>query len=254
MRRFLLAPVAALLASLTVPPVLAAEEGPALAKQAWSWIGVTGQYDRAQLKRGFQVYHDVCSNCHSLKLIAYRNLSAIGLSGDEIKTIAAEKQVTDGPNDQGDMFQRPAKASDHFVPPFPNDQAARASNNGALPPDLSLIVKGRKGGPDYIYAILTGFKDAPADFKMNDGMNYNTAFAGNQIAMPPPLSDGVVTYADGTPNTKEQEAKDIVAFLNWASEPELELRHALGIKVLAFLVILTGVFYVLKRKVWANVH
>jgi cytochrome c1 len=191
-----------------------------------------------------------------LKLVAYRNLSYLGLSPDEIKAVAAEKQVTDGPNDAGDMYQRPAKPSDRFVSPFPNDQAARASNNGALPPDLSLIVKARKGGPDYVYAILTGFKDAPADFKLPDGMNYNEAFsAGNKaIAMPPPLVDGTVTYADGTPSNKEQLAKDIVAYLNWTAEPELDYRHSLGIKVLAFLVVLTAVFYALKRKVWANIH
>ncbi len=154
------------------------------------------------------------------------------------------------------MYQRPARPSDRFVSPFPNDQAARASNNGALPPDLSLIVKARHGGPDYVYAILTGFKDAPAGFHLNDGMNYNEAFTAgqHQIAMPPPLADGTVTYADGTANNKEQLAKDIAAFLNWTSEPELDYRHSMGIKVLAFLVLMTAIFYALKRKVWSDVH
>lgn len=252
MRKFLLSTIAAgLLAAAT--PVLA-NEGPALEKQDWSWLGVFGQYDKAQLRRGWQVYHDVCSNCHSLKLVAYRNLSYLGFSEDEIKDFAAEKQVTDGPNDQGEMFQRPARAADHFVPPFANEQAARVANNGALPPDLSLMTKARKGGPDYVYAILTGFEDPPADHVVPDGMYYNKAFGGGNIGMPPPVSDDIVTYADGTKATKEQISKDVVAFLNWTAEPELDVRHSLGVKVLGFLVVLTAMFYALKRKIWADVH
>ncbi len=252
MRKFILSTVAAALVA-AVSPVLA-EEGPEPAHQSWSWVGIFGQYDKPQLRRGLQVYHDICSNCHSLKLVAYRNLAYLGLSEDEIKDMAAEKQVQDGPNDQGDMYQRPARPSDYFVPPFPNEPAARVANNGALPPDLSLITKARAGGADYIYAILTGFADAPADVTMADGMNYNTAFPGHQIAMPPPISDDQVTYADGTKATKEQIAKDAVAFLNWAAEPELDLRHNLGLKVLGFLFVLTVMFYALKRKIWADVH
>ena len=251
MRKLILSTIAA--AVVTITPALAQESHEA-SHQSWPWVGVFGQYDKAQLKRGFQVFREVCSNCHSMKLVSYRNLGYLGFSEDEIKDIAAEKQVQDGPNDQGDMYQRPARPSDAFVPPFPNDQAARVANNGALPPDLSLITKAREGGADYVYAILTGFADAPADFKMNEGMNYNTAFPGHQIAMPPPISDDSVTYADGTKATKEQIAKDAVAFLNWAAEPELDLRHNMGLKVLGFLFVLTVMFYALKRKIWADVH
>jgi ubiquinol-cytochrome c reductase cytochrome c1 subunit len=252
MRKFLLSTLTAALLAAALPAL--AEEGPAPKAQDWPWQGVFGHYDRAALRRGFQVYREICSNCHSLRLVAYRNLSALGFDENEIKEIAAEKQMQDGPNDQGEMFQRPAKPSDHFVPPFPNEQAARLANNGALPPDLSLIVKARAGGPDYIYGILTGFTDAPAGFNVNEGMYYNEAFPGHQIAMPPPISDDAVTYADGTKATKEQIAKDAVSFLAWASEPQLDQRHNLGLKVLGFLFVLTVMFYALKRKIWADVH
>lgn len=253
MRKLILSTLAALSMAAALP-ALAAEEGPALEHQNWPWLGVFGKYDQAQLKRGFQVYHDVCSACHSLNLVAYRNLTAIGFTEDEIKTLAAEKTVKDGPNDQGEMFDRPARPSDHFVPPFANDQAARAANNGALPPDQSLLVKARKGGPDYVYALLMGYVDPPEGFTVNDGMNYNTVFPGHQIAMPAPIVDDAVTYADGTKATKEQIAKDITAFLNWTSEPELDTRHSLGLEVLGFLVVLTALFYALKRKVWSDVE
>jgi cytochrome c1 len=253
MRKFLLSTIAAGLLAAATPAL--AHEGPALEKQEWSWLGVFGQYDKAQLRRGWQVYHDICSNCHSLKLVAYRNLSYLGFSDDEIKDFAAEKQVTDGPNDQGEMYQRPARAADHFVPPFANEQAARVANNGALPPDLSLMAKARNGGPDYIFAILTGFEDTvPEGHVVPDGMYYNKAFNGGNIGMPPPISDDAVTYTDGTKATKEQIAKDVVSFLNWTAEPELDVRHSLGIKVLGFLVVLTAMFYALKRKIWADVH
>jgi len=252
MRKLILSTLAAGLMAAALPAL--AEEGPALEHQSWPWLGVFGKYDQAQLKRGFQVYHDVCSNCHSLKLVAYRNLAALGFSEDEIKTLAAEKSVKDGPNDAGEMFDRPARPADRFVPPFANDNAARSANNGALPPDLSLMTKARKGGPDYVYAILTGFKDAPEGFTVADGMYYNEVFAGHQIGMPPPLSDDVVTYADGTKATLDQEAKDIVSFLNWTAEPELDVRHSLGIKVLGFLLVLTALFYALKRKIWSDVE
>jgi cytochrome c1 len=252
MRKLLLATLAALPLAATLPTLAA--EGPSLEHQSWPWIGVFGKYDQPQLRRGFQVYREVCSNCHSLRLVAYRNLAALNFTADEIKEIAAEKQVHDGPNDQGEMFDRPARASDHFVPPFPNDQAARVANNGALPPDQSLIIKARKGGPDYVYALMLGYHDAaPEGFTMGDGMYYNDVFPGHQIAMPPPLTDDSVAYSDGTKASKEQEAKDVVAFLNWAAEPELDARHALGLQVLAFLVVLTALFYALKRRIWSNV-
>ena len=222
--------------------------------QEWSFSGPFGTFDRAALQRGFQIYSEVCSNCHSLNLLAYRDLSALGYSDDEVKAIAAQKEVTAGPNDEGDMFQRPAQPSDHFVPPFPNDQANRAAHNGALPPDLSLIVKARAGGPDYVYAILTGFQAPPAGVTIPDTMNYNLYFPGHQIAMPPPLADDIVTYADGTKATLSQEAHDVTTFLTWAAEPTLEERERTGAKVLIFLFGMTGVLYLAKRKIWAEVH
>jgi ubiquinol-cytochrome c reductase cytochrome c1 subunit len=231
-----------------------AADEPAVAHQDWSFDGVFGSFDRGAAQRGFQVYHEICKNCHSLNLVAYRDLEDIGLTVDQVKAIAAQEKVTDGPNDQGEMFQRPGKPSDHFVPPFPNDEAARVANNGALPPDLSLIVKARKGGPDYVYAVLTGFKEPPAGMKMNAGMNYNEAFPGHQIAMPPPLSDDAVTYADGTKATVPQMAHDVVTFLAWTANPELEARHRIGVKVMIYLLVLTGLLFAVKRKVWADVH
>ena len=230
----------------------AAAEAPA--PQDWSFSGIFGTYDRAALRRGFQVYNDVCSACHSMNLVYYRNLGEIGFTEDEIKSIAAKRQVTDGPNDQGEMFQRPARPSDHFVPPFANEELARLANNGALPPDLSVIVKARKGGPDYIYGILTGFVDAPEGFKVPDGMFYNAEFPGHAIAMPPPLADGVVTYADKTIATVPQMAHDVTTFLNWAAEPELDARKKLGLRVMLFLVLLTAMLYAVKRKVWSKLH
>ena len=238
---------------LAAPRLAAAEEG-AFTEQHWPFQGLFGTYDRAAAVRGLQVYREVCSSCHSLSLIAYRNLEALGLSEDDVKAIAAAATVTDGPNDQGDMFDRPGRPSDRFVKPFPNDQAARVANNGALPPDLSLMVKARKGGPDYVYGILTGFGEAPAGVTIPDGMYYNATFPGHQIAMPPPLSDGAVTYPDGTEATVDQMSHDVVSFLAWTAEPELEARHRMGVKTILFLIVLTGMFYAWKRKVWAEVH
>ncbi|HLI13047.1 MAG TPA: cytochrome c1 [Alphaproteobacteria bacterium] len=253
MRKFLL--IAAAAAGLASAGAAQAQEPPQVIKHLdWSFYGIFGTFDRAAAQRGFQVYKDICSNCHSLNLLAYRNLEEIGLTEAQVKAVAASVQVTDGPNDQGEMYQRPGKPSDHFKPPFPNEQAARAANNGALPPDLSLIIKARAGGPDYVYSILTGFTEPPAGFKLNPGMNYNLAFPGHQIAMPPPLSDGAVTYADGTKATVPQMAHDVVTFLSWAANPELEMRHRVGVKVIVFLVLLAGLLYAVKRKVWAEVH
>src|SRR5580704_631041 len=203
MLRFCLALVAAVALALVYGGVARAqEEAPPPPHQSWSFEGVFGTYDEAALQRGFQVYKEVCSACHALKHLYYRDLTEIGYSEDQVKGIAAQAQVTDGPNDQGEMFQRPARPSDPIPGPFPNDQAARVANNGALPPDLSLIAKAREGGPDYVYAILTGFKDAPAGFKMNKNMYYDEYFAGHQIAMPPPLTQNdQIKYADGTAAT-----------------------------------------------------
>jgi ubiquinol-cytochrome c reductase cytochrome c1 subunit len=250
-----------LLALLTAALIGSAAGGTALAAEAptppelhWSFQGIFGTYDRAALARGFQVYKEICSACHSMNLMHYRNLQDIGFSEDQVKQIAASVQVTDGPNDAGDMFERPGRPSDTFKPPFANENAARAANNGALPPDLSLIVKARKGGPDYVDGILTGFRDPPADMKMAQGMYYNEYFPGHQIAMPPPLSDGAVTYPDGTKATVDQMASDVSNFLAWASEPKLEERHFIGVKSVLFLIVLTVLLYGAKRKIWAAVH
>jgi len=232
----------------------AADETLPLPRQEWSFDGVFGTYDRASAQRGFQVYKEVCSVCHPVKHLHFRDLAEIGYSEDEVKAIAGGYQVTDGPNDEGQMYQRPGRASDPIPGPFPNDQAARAANNGALPPDQSLIVKARAGGPDYVYAILTGYKEPPAGFKMLEGMNYNEYFPGHQIAMPPPLGDNAATFADGTSATVPQMAHDVVTFLAWASEPNLEVRHRTGFKVMLFLIVAVGIFYVTKRKIWAAVH
>ncbi|MFZ0693726.1 MAG: cytochrome c1 [Alphaproteobacteria bacterium] len=244
--------VVLVITALIAVPALAEEAAPAA--QDWSFSGIFGTYDRAALRRGFQVYHDVCSACHSLNRVRYRDLQEIGFSEDEAKALAAEKKVTDGPNDQGQMFERPARLADAIVPPFANEPLARLANNGALPPDLSLIVKARKGGADYVDAILIGFVDAPPDAKIPDGMFYNAAFPGHAIAMPPPLVDGAVTYADKTPATVPQLAHDVVTFLNWAAEPELEARKKMGLRVMIYLVLLTAMLYAVKRKVWSKLH
>jgi cytochrome c1 len=233
------------------------EGGEALLKPegGFSWEGVFGHYDKAALKRGWQIYHDVCSNCHSLRLMSYRNLSYLGLTDEEVKTAAAEKEVQDGPNDEGQMFLRPARASDRFVPPFANDKAARAANNGALPPDLTLMTKAREHGPNYVYSLLQGFEDTPPEGAVvPDGMFYNKYFPGHNMGMPPQLMDDLVTYADGTKATKEQEARDIVTFLNWAAEPELDVRKGMGVKVMIFLGVLTALLFALKRQIWKAVH
>jgi ubiquinol-cytochrome c reductase cytochrome c1 subunit len=253
MRKLALAVIGAAL--LAAPAARAQEEGtPSLPHQSWSFDGPFGTFDRGALQRGFQVYNEVCANCHSMNLLAYHDLSGIGYSENEIKAIAAQKQVTDGPNSQGDMYQRPGRPSDHFVPPFPNDQANRAAHNGALPPDLSVIVYAREGGADYVYDLLTGFTNPPAGVTMRDNMNYDLYFPGHQIAMPPPLSDDIVTYADGTKATTQQEAHDVATFLAWAAEPHMEDRKRTGAKVVIFLLAMTGILYAAKRKIWADVH
>lgn len=243
------------LLSLLATPVMANEDGVQLKVEAWPHKGAFGTYDRAALQRGFQVYKQVCSTCHSMKLLAYRDLTDLGFNEAEVKALAAEATVHDGPNDNGDMFDRPGRPSDFFVKPFPNDQAARAANRGALPPDLSLIIKARKGHEDYVYSLLTGFgQTPPAEEKIADGMNYDPYFPGHQIAMPRPLNDDSVTYADGTHATTDQEARDVVQFLAWAAEPKLEARKAMGFKVVLFLVVFAGVMYNVKRKVWSKLH
>lgn len=231
----------------------------------WSFDGVFGTYDRGALQRGFQVYKEVCSACHSLDMVAFHDLSAAGGPGfteAQAKAIAAGYKLPAEPNDKGEIFDekgtrltRPGVLADHFPPPFANEQAARASNGGALPPDLSLIVKARNGGPDYVYSILTGFAQKPPHgFTVLDGKYYNPYFAGRNISMAPPLNQGSVSFADGTPPTVTNEAKAVVTFLAWASEPQLEARHRIGFEVLAFLVLLAGLLFLSYRKVWHGKH
>ncbi|HXY98365.1 MAG TPA: cytochrome c1 [Stellaceae bacterium] len=231
-----------------------AQEAAPLPRQSWSFDGPFGTYDRAAAQRGFQVYEAVCSHCHSMHLLHYRDLAGIGYNEDEIKAVAASKQVTDGPNDQGEMFQRPGRPADAFVAPFANEQAARAALNGALPPDLSLIIKARDGGASYVDALLQGYKEPPAGMKMAENMQYDEYFTGRQIAMPPPLAGNDVQYADGTKPTLTQEAHDVATFLAWASEPTMEERKYTGAKVLIFLLVMTGVLYGAKRQIWADLH
>lgn len=236
-------------------PGQAAGDSHAAPPRHWSFDGLFGTFDHAALQRGFQVYSAVCAACHAMKLVHYRNLGDIGLGKDKIKEIAATVEVGDGPNDQGEMFQRPGRASDRFKSPFANEQAARAANNGAYPPDLSLMIKARVGGPNYIYGLLTGYRDAPAEVQIRQGLHYNEYFsAGNrQIAMPPPLQEDGVQYEDGTKATIEQMAADVTTFLSWAAEPELEARKRLGVKVILFLFLLTGMFYAFKVKIWKEI-
>jgi len=245
----------ALLAGLTLTSqAFASEAAPHPPAQNWSFNKIFGTYDLASAQRGFQVYSEVCSACHSMKLMFYRDLEGIGLNEAQIKAIAAAVTVPQGLDDQGAPKEGPGTPANRFKRPFPNDIAARAGNNGALPPDLSLIVNAREGGADYIYGILTGYSDPPAGFKLQDGMNYNKYFPGHQIAMPKPLNDGQVTYADGTTASVEQMARDVTTFLAWASNPELVERKQMGVRVILFLILMTGVTYGVKRKIWASVH
>ncbi len=186
--------------------------------------------------------------------MAFRSLDGIGFSEGEIKALAAEYTIADGPNDDGEMFDRPGKPSDRFPSPYPNEQAARSVNNGAYPPDLSLMIKARPDGANYTYSLLTGYSDAPEGMHMGEHMNYNAYFPGNEIAMPAPLSNGQVSYQDGTEATVDQMARDVVSFLQWAAEPEMEQRKRMGIRTLAFLLIMTVIFYVAKRRIWRDLH
>lgn len=223
-------------------------------KQPWSFNGPFGTFDRASMQRGFQVYKEVCSNCHSMKEIYYRNLTSIGLNEEQVKAIAASVTVPGGTDDAGQSVERPALPSDHFRSPFANDKAARSANGGALPPDQSLIVKARENGSDYVFALLNGYKDAPPDIKVGEGLYYNEYFPGRQLAMPAPLQDGAITYADGTPATVEQMSRDVTQFLTWTSNPDLEVRKRMGVKVVLFLTLMTGLTYAVKKKVWKDVH
>ena len=225
-----------------------------LMEQKWPFNGIFGRFDESSLQRGFQVYREVCAACHGIRHISYRDLKGIGYTNDEIKVIAADYEIVDGPNDEGEMFDREALPSDKFVGPYENDKIARLANNGAYPPDLSLIVKARANGADYLYSLLNGYKDYPENFEASEGMYYNEFYPGYQIAMPSPLMDDIVEYSDGTEATQQQIAKDVTSFLSWTAEPELEERKSLGVKTLFFLILLTIMLLGVKRKIWKDVE
>lgn len=273
----------------TATPALAAGATPHIERQQWSFAGPFGTYDRGQLQRGFKVYREVCSSCHGMRLVSFRNLAEEGgpsFTEEQAKAIAAEYTVEDGPNEDGDMYERPATLADRFPSPFPNDQAARASNGGALPPDFSLLAKARAAhrgfpwfvfdaftqyqeqGADYIVALLNGYEDAPACMGDFSG-NYNKVFLGGSITEPAckdehlsggpigmaqPLSEEVVEYTDGTPMTVEQYSQDVAAFMMWAAEPHLEARKKTGFRVVIFLIVFAGLLYFTKKTLWRNVE
>ncbi len=246
---------AALFGMVAAGPALAQDAGtPPLPNEQWSFSGLFGGVNEAAAQRGFWVYLNVCSNCHAMHQMHYRDLAGIGLTPAQIKAIAASVTVPQGVNSQGEPVTGPATPASQFRSPFPNEEAARAALNGALPPDLSLIVNARDGGPNYVYGILTGFVTPPAGFEVPAGKYYNAYFPGHLIAMPPPLHDGLVTYADGTKATVPQMAHDVVTFLQWTANPEMVQRKQMGVRVVLFLLLLTGLTYALKRKVWADVH
>ncbi len=272
-RRSIIVAAVALIA-LTAPAP-AQEHSPTPPKHRWSFAGPFGKFDRGQLQRGLKVYREVCSVCHGLKMIAFRNLAEPGGPGfttAQAQAIAAEYKIQDGPNDQGEMFERPGRLADYFPTPFPNDQAARARYN-AVPPDLSVIAKARgyergfpywvldvltqyqEHGVDYITALQQGYEDKPpAGITLPPGNFYNKYYPGHAIAMPPPLTDKRVDYTDGSPMTVEQYSKDMAAFLMWAAEPHLEQRKRVGLQVFIFLIVLAGLLYFTKKKVWRAVE
>jgi ubiquinol-cytochrome c reductase cytochrome c1 subunit len=239
--------------------------------EKWSFSGPFGHYDKTQLQRGLKVYTEVCSACHSMRLVSFRTLGDLGYSDAQVKAFAANYKVQDGPNDEGEMFERTGIPSDYFPSPYPNAQAAAAANNGAAPPDMSLLAKARgitrgfpqfifdmftqyqEGGPDYIHSLLTGYEEPPAGTQVPEGGHYNPYFANApSLAMPKPINDDQVTYDDGSPQTVDQYARDVSAFLMWTAEPHLEDRKRTGFMVMVFLLIFTGLIYLTKRSVYAN--
>ena len=226
-------------------------------KVNWSFKGLTGTFDRASLQRGFQVYKEVCASCHSMQYLSYRNLGEPGgpeFSEQEVKAIAASFEIEDGPDSQGEMFTRPGKPSDKFKSPYPNVQAATAANGGAYPPDMSVLVKARKGGANYIYSVLMGYDEPPAGMELDDGVYYNKYMYGNKIKMASPLDDDIVEYSDGTKATVDQMAKDVTTFLQWTAEPHLEARHKLGFRVIIYLSVLTILVYFSIKKIWSRIE
>ena len=233
------------------------EEKKKLLSPDWSFKGYFGKFDRASLQRGYQVYTEVCASCHSMSYLSYRNLAEKGgpeFSVEQAKAIAANFEVTDGPNDDGEMFTRPAKLSDKFVSPYQNNKEAMASNGGAYPPDMSVLVKARSGGTDYIYSLLLGYEDPPSGVILDDGVYYNKYMYGNMIKMSNPLSDGLVEYNDGTKATEKQMAKDVTTFLAWAAEPHLEARHKIGFKVIIYLIIISLLAYLSMKRLWSRIE
>lgn len=270
--------------ALASAPALASEEEHAIDRQSWSFGGLFGHYDQAQLQRGYQIYKDVCSSCHAMRRVSFRNLAEPGgpaFPEESVKALAASFKIEDGPDNNGKMFQRPGKLSDAFPSPFKNEQEARSIHNGAYPPDLSVMARARnveyigpwyfhpfsmlrdvvnsyqEGGADYIFALLTGYKNPPGDMKMAEGMNYNVAFPGNQIAMVPPMAtDNFTKYQKdaGAEGSLDQNARDIAAFLSWAADPHLDERKAMGWQVLLYLVITSVLLYLAKKRMWASLH
>ena len=253
LRSLLAAAIAA--AGLGLAPVPAnAAETPAPPEHTWQFEGVFGTFDRAAVQRGLQVYNAVCSTCHGMKYVHFRNLEDIGYNDDEVEAIAAQYTVEDGPNDQGEMYERPAEPTDAFPFPYDNKQAAKNANNGAVPPDLSVITNARPGGPEYIRAVLLGYEEAPEDANLQPGQYWNKYYPSHKISMPQMLVDGAVDYQDGTQATPEQMAHDVTAFLHWAANPHMEERKRLGLKVILFLIVLTALLYAVQRKIWADVE
>ena len=226
-------------------------------KTDWSFKGLFGKFDRGSLQRGYQVYTEVCAACHSMKYVSYRNLAEKGgpeFSVEQAKAIAASFEVTDGPNADGEMFTRPGKLSDKFVMPYENVKAAQAANGGAYPPDMSVLVKARGGGANYIYSLLQGYEDPPIGITLDEGVHYNKYMYGNKIKMANPLSDGLVEYADGTNASVEQMSKDVTTFLMWTAEPHLEARHRMGFKAVVYLIILTILVYFSMKRIWSRIE
>ncbi len=235
---------------------LSAAEKVEYLKTNWSFKGLFGKFDRGALQRGYQVYTEVCSSCHSMKYLSYRNLAEKGgpeFTVEQAKAIAASFEVTDGPNEDGEMFIRPGKLSDKFVMPYENVKAAQAANGGAYPPDMSVLVKARGGGANYIYSLLQGYEDPPMGVTLDDGVYYNKYMYGNKIKMANQLSDGLIEYGDGTKATVEQMSKDVTTFLMWAAEPHLEARHQMGFKAILYLIVLTILVYFSMKRIWSGI-